>query len=166
MPTPVRVRLSPEAAALLPARCLGSTKGQGVLLKREPSIGVETPLADEAAVVPPDVVAECLPVAVRSHVAAGGGTPEHRPVTIAFVHFEETDKLIEHEDIEVATDRLDRLVSIVQSAAEEQGVAFLASDVDADGGKSILTAGAPRITGDDEERMLLTLRRSSMRRPR
>ena len=42
-----------------------------------------------------------------------------------------------------ATERLDELVSIVQVAAEEQGVAFLASDVDADGGKLILAAGAP-----------------------
>jgi len=153
------ILISPEAAALLPARCLGSTKGQGVLLKREPPIGEEVPLADEAVVVPPQLVAGCLPTAVRSHVAAGGGTPEHRPVTIAFVHFEETDKLIEHEGVEVATERLDRLVSMVQAAAEEQGVAFLASDVDADGGKLILTAGAPRITGDDEERMLLALRK-------
>ena len=80
-------------------------------------------------------------------------------MTIAFVHFEETDKLIEHEGVVAATERLDRLVSIVQVAAEEQGVAFLASDVDADGGKLILAAGAPRITGDDEERMLLTLRK-------
>ncbi len=31
--------------------------------------------------------------------------------------------------------------------------------MDADGGKLILTAGAPRVTGDDEERMLLALRR-------
>jgi class 3 adenylate cyclase/tetratricopeptide (TPR) repeat protein len=153
------ILISPEAAALLPARCLGATKGQGVLLKREPSVADEQPLADEALVVSPELVAECLPTAVRSHVAAGGGTPEHRPVTIAFVHFEETDKLIEHEGATIATERLDRLVSIVQTAAEEQDVAFLASDVDADGGKLILTAGAPRITGDDEERMLLTLRK-------
>src|SRR5208283_994238 len=36
---------------------------------------------------------------------------------------------------------------------------FLASDVDADGGKLILTGGAPKVTGNDEERMLLTLRK-------
>src|SRR5439155_607176 len=42
--------------------------------------------------------------------------------------------------------------------AEEQDVAFLASDVDADGGKLILTGGAPKVTGNDEERILLALR--------
>jgi len=50
-------------------------------------------------------------------------------------------------------------VSIVEAATEEQGIAFLGSDVDADGGKLILTAGAPTVTGDDEDRMLLALRK-------
>ncbi len=35
---------------------------------------------------------------------------------------------------------------------------FLGTDVDRDGGKIILVAGAPDAGGDDEERMLLTLR--------
>jgi len=42
-------------------------------------------------------------------------------------------------------------VSVVEAATEEQGVSFLASDVDFDGGKLILTAGAPKVTGEDEE---------------
>ena len=46
-----------------------------------------------------------------------------------------------------------------QEAVDEYGVCFLASDVDADGGKLILAAGVPRATGEDEERMLLALRR-------
>ena len=36
---------------------------------------------------------------------------------------------------------------------------FLSTDADDDGGKLILTAGAPTITGNDEERMLLALRK-------
>ena len=35
---------------------------------------------------------------------------------------------------------------------------FLASDIAADGGKIILTAGVPQATGNDEEQMLLALR--------
>ncbi len=50
-------------------------------------------------------------------------------------------------------------MSVVEAATEEQGIAFLGSDVDADGGKLILTAGAPTVTGDDEDRMLLALRK-------
>ena len=50
-------------------------------------------------------------------------------------------------------------MTVVEAATEERDIAFLASDVDADGGKLILTAGAPTVTGDDEERMLLALRK-------
>ena len=38
------------------------------------------------------------------------------------------------------------------------GVCFLGSDIGHDGGKLLLSAGAPRALGDDEERMLLALR--------
>ena len=38
------------------------------------------------------------------------------------------------------------------------GVTFLATDVAPDGGKIILTAGAPVVTGADEEGMLLAVR--------
>src|SRR5207247_11355852 len=52
----------------------------------------------------------------------------------------------------------DELVTRVQRAADTNGVTFLGTDVDHDGGKIILVAGAPRALGDDEERMLLALR--------
>ena len=96
---------------------------------------------------------------MRAHVAGGAPPPEHRNVTVAFLRFEGTDELIAREGPERAAARLDELVAIVQRAVDEQDVCFLESDVDADGGKVMLTAGAPRIVGDDEERMLLALRR-------
>ena len=96
----------------------------------------------------------CLPSAVREHIAAGGGTSEHRPVTVAFVHFDGTDALIAERGVDAAADALNELVTGVSGIADREGVSFLASDVDIDGGKLILAAGAPRITGEDEERML------------
>ena len=84
---------------------------------------------------------------------------EHRPVTIAFIHFGGTDALIERSGPQATAEALHRLVSVVEAATEEQDVSFLVSDVDVDGGKLILTAGAPKVTGDDEERMLLALRK-------
>ena len=45
------------------------------------------------------------------------------------------------------------------AAAEEHGVTFLGTDVDRDGGKIILAAGVPRAAGQDEDRMLHTVRR-------
>jgi class 3 adenylate cyclase len=108
--------------------------------------------------MPYETVARCLSPAIRAHVL-GGGISEHRAVTIAFIRFEGTDASIEHRGLDATAEELQRLVSVVQSAALEQEVTFLGSDVDASGGKLILTAGAPKVAGDDEERMLLALRK-------
>ena len=83
---------------------------------------------------------------------------EHRAVTIAFIRYEGTDSLIERGGPHGAAEALQRLVSVVERRRGAGGT-FLGSDVDADGGKLILTAGAPKVIGDDEERMLLALRR-------
>ena len=153
------ILVSPETAEFLPHRCLGNTRAPGVLLLREPP-----GYAEKLPLIPrPKLSAEmllrCLSPAIRAHVLGGGGTSEHRPVTIAFIRFAGTDALIEQRGPLVAAEALHRMVSAVAGATEEQGVSFLGSDVDADGGKLILTAGAPTVTGDDEERMLLALRR-------
>ena len=77
---------------------------------------------------------------------------------MAFVHFDGTDEMIGNEGPEVTADRLDALVTITQRAVERQEVTFLGTDADRDGGKIILTAGAPATSGDDEHRMLLAVR--------
>ncbi len=53
---------------------------------------------------------------------------------------------------------LDELVRTVQTAADEYHVSFLESDIDADAGRIVLVAGAPSSAGDDDERMLRTVR--------
>ena len=153
------ILLSTETAALLPARCLGDAKGPGVLLKREPAGHAPKMPLQPRPPMPFGTLARCLSPAIRAHVLEGGGTSEHRPVTIAFIQFKGIDALIERGGPDAAADALHRLVSAVEAATEERDVAFLASDVDADGGKLILTSGAPKVTGDDEERMLLALRK-------
>ena len=79
-------------------------------------------------------------------------------MTVAFIHFDGTDELVATRGAAEAADQLDELVRNVQAAADRNRVTFLATDVDHDGGKIILTAGAPSSMGDDEHRMLLTLR--------
>ena len=152
------ILVSTEAGEQLPAGCLGAAVGPGVLLDVEPGQSEKLPLVPRP-VVPPATLARCLSPAIRAHVLGGGGTSEHRPVTIAFVRYEGTDALIESQGPEAAAEALQRLVSVVEAATEAQDVALLASDLDGDGGKLILTAGAPKVTGDDEERMLLAVRR-------
>jgi class 3 adenylate cyclase/tetratricopeptide (TPR) repeat protein len=153
-----QIWVSADTAALLPIHSVGETKGSGVVLRRAPGGHKKLPLIPRPKIAH-DVLAHCLSPALREHVLAGGGAPEHRVVTVAFIRYEGTDARIEREGIDATASALDRLIGAVDAAAEEHQVTVLASDVDAGGGKFILTAGAPRIIGDDEERMLLALRR-------
>jgi class 3 adenylate cyclase/tetratricopeptide (TPR) repeat protein len=150
------VVISPATAALLPARAVGRAKGNGFLLARAPeSHGRPLAALPQAE---HDVVARSLGSAVRAHLEAGVDEPEHRQVTVAFLHFDGTDGRIgEQGAARVAAD-LDALVRQVQESADKHGVCFLGTDVDHDGGKIILVAGAPTSTGSDEECMLLALR--------
>src|SRR3954451_18027880 len=152
------ILLSPATAKRLPAQSLGAARGPGILLASAPAVEA-APARELGGDVANDDVADCLSTAVRAHLAGSAPPPEHRNVTVAFLRFEGTDELIAREGPERAAARLDELIAIVQRAADDQDVCFLESDVDADGGKVMLTAGAPRIVGDDEERMLLALRR-------
>ena len=153
-----QIVISAQTASLLPQECVGESVASGNLLVHEPAHPEKV-----AAAAPPklatETISRCLSPAIRSQVLAGAGASEHRPVTIAFIKFSGSDALIAERGAKEAAHALHAIVSAVQAAAEEQDVAFLASDIDADGGKLILSAGAPKATGNDEERMLLALRK-------
>ena len=100
-----------------------------------------------------------IPTPLRSQLLeVGPFEGEHRNGAIAFVRFSGLDEVIQTEGAEAAADALNALVRTIQAAAAEHGVTFLESDVDRDGGRIILVSGAPRTFGDDEERILRTLR--------
>lgn len=148
---------SAAAAAALPQSVVGAAKGAGFLLRKEPpSTSVERAPMDPVPTV--EEMLACIPTATREHVLAGFDEPEHKRVTVAFIHFDGTDHLIACDGLERCAKELNELVTEVQNAADRHGVCFLGTDVDRDGGKIILTAGAPTSSGNDEERMLLTLR--------
>jgi class 3 adenylate cyclase/predicted ATPase len=151
------ILLGPSTARAMTVGALGAEKGDGVLLRREPLDVVSIPAEP---VVRGDVLdlARCVPVAIREHLLAGRADPEHRQVTVAFVHFDGTDEMVSDVGDEFAAFALDGLITAVQEAADRHGVTFLGTDVDRNGGKIILVSGAPEARGDDEERMLLALR--------
>ena len=97
-------------------------------------------------------------MAVRAHLRSGSTAPEHRTAAVAFLHFGGLDEAIAREGAAGAGRRLDEVVRLVQDAVERYDVCFLDSDIASDGRKIRLSAGAPRVVGDDEERMLLALR--------
>jgi len=149
--------VSPATAAHLPKGAVGATKGDGHLLRwRQVVEGGPGP-------IPPRPVAETavetsVPVALRARLAQGAGESEHRLASVGFVKFQGTDDLILSEGPEVAAAALEAIVRSVQHAADDESVTFLASDIDANGGKIILTTGVPSTQEDDEGRILRAAR--------
>src|SRR3954469_8214194 len=150
--------MSPSTIERLPGPSIGAAKGEGWLLRSAPHGETLSPtwvLPDLEA----SAVERSVPVAIRETLLAAIGEPEHRQVCVAFLHFDGTDEILQTQGPEVLADGLAELVHETQAAVDEYDICFLASDVDADGGKLIMTAGAPRTTLDAEERMMLALRR-------
>ena len=152
-----QIVVSPDTAAALRPGIVGEPKGPGFLLRRAPDVPEDSFIPFEEVDPRADILMG-IPVALRDVLQARHQEPEHRRVTVAFIHFDGTDDLVESAGQAEAADQLHELVSTVQGAADRNQVTFLATDVDHDGGKIILTAGAPSTLGDDEHRMLLTLR--------
>ena len=150
------ILVSAETAGALGEAALGDEKGEGRLLRAAPEArGTVQPL--------PSIDGVQLEIAVPAPLRAqlleiGPLEGEHRHASIAFIRFSGTDEVIETEGAEPAADALDVLVRAVQAAADEHKVTFLESDIDRDGGRIILVSGAPQTFGDDEERMLRTVR--------
>ncbi|MGD0310963.1 MAG: adenylate/guanylate cyclase domain-containing protein [Acidimicrobiales bacterium] len=154
---PGEIVISDATALALPPANVGPRKGPGHLLRRTPAVP-EDPFVPFEPVDPDVELARGIPVGLIDALTSSQRESEHRRVTVCFLHFDGTDALIEQAGPEVTADRLDALVSIVQTAVDRHDVVFLATDVDRDGGKIILTAGAPSTSGDDEHRMLLAVR--------
>jgi class 3 adenylate cyclase len=150
------IRLGAATAATLPGSVLGAEKAGGLLLKRQVEVA-------SAALEPlPDVngipLADCVPAAIRDYVSQTTIEPEHRQVAVAFIRFTGTDALLARDGPASTAAALQQLVETVQAAADEHHVSFLETDIDRDGGRIILVAGAPQSAGDDEERMLRAVR--------
>ena len=146
------IAISPVTAHALDRECLGVERGQAVLLKRSPA--AERSLAAAVGAVTGIPIELCVPVEIREHLLAGDSEAEHRPLTIAFIHFGGTDTLLVRDGPDALADALEQCLGRVQRISHEHGVAFFDTDIAADGGKIILIAGAPRSSGSDEERML------------
>ncbi len=147
------ILLSHDAAAHLEPAALGEPRADGCLLARAPREPGPVALpslagADLGPFVPPWLVEQALTTRVA----------EHRQVAVAFVFFGGADHvLLEFGPAELQR-RLNHLAGVVSAAAQQHDAYWLASDVYAGGGKIILSAGAPRSAGQDEDALLRTLR--------
>jgi len=152
------VVVSPETARALAAAGappLGTAAGGGHLLVSVPK--VERSPNRDAWQGTVDL-RNCFSAPLREHLLSGAGDYEHRQVTVAFVEFSGTDRLLVDEGPEALTAAVRHVVEVCQEAAHDNDVAILSSDIYEDGGKIILIAGAPRATGDDQSRLLAAVR--------
>ncbi len=150
------ILVSPATHAHIRNRFPTTPHGPGFLLRsRTPRDEV----SGEAALARQGPVAGGVPRALREHLLSGIGEPEHRTATVGFVHYDGTDELVTEQGATFVADAVDELVRAAQFAADTESVTFLGTDIDHDGGKVILVAGAPVSLGDDEGRMLRAVRR-------
>jgi class 3 adenylate cyclase/tetratricopeptide (TPR) repeat protein len=151
-----QILVSAATAALIDDGLLGDAVGSGRLLTRRPDAREgPTPIGDTSE-LPTE---SCVPVGLRRQLLSGTDEPEHRVVSVAFLHFQGVDRLLASRGPLPAAKAVEEVVATVQRHLDAEGVCFLGSDVYGDGGKLILTAGAPRTHGNDEERLLRALRR-------
>lgn len=151
------ILISPALARTLPSSATGDTKGPGVVLRWRKANA--DPVGPQHRVdVGRDVIANCVPIVLRANLIGGIAEPEHRVATVAFVKFKGIADAMAAGGPDQVAAGLDELVRVVQDAADTEGVTFLATDIDADGGKIILTAGAPVTQEDDEGRALRAAR--------
>ncbi|HET6168123.1 MAG TPA: adenylate/guanylate cyclase domain-containing protein [Marmoricola sp.] len=150
-----QIGLSAATAALLEPQLLGPPLLDGRLLRAAPALPELRAPAQVRTLAEP---AEILPVAIRRRLQRGTVEPEHRLITVAFVQFSGTDDLLREEGPVALAAALDDVVRNVQHACADHDVTFFESDINRDGGKIMLTAGAPRSADHDEERMLRVAR--------
>jgi class 3 adenylate cyclase/tetratricopeptide (TPR) repeat protein len=151
------VLVSPRTAeALEPTWLVGERDGARLL--DVASLAGAQQTAAPAPVSPAGDLESFIPVPLRDRLAVSGGEAEHRRATVAFVKFSGVDELLSTSVPGDLLGRLDSLGRAVGEAGGRYGITWLESDVDIDGGKLYLTAGAPSSAGDDDEGMLRALR--------
>jgi class 3 adenylate cyclase/tetratricopeptide (TPR) repeat protein len=143
------IGVSDATAAQVDGTCLGDRKGTGRLLISPPPIAFTgIPALPDSAELE---LAACIPEALRAYLLAEHVDSEHRRAAVAFVRFGGIGDALD-------TDTVEEVVDAVEEAAAAHGVCFLESDIDGVGGRIILVAGVPTTAGEDEERLLRTVR--------
>jgi len=147
-----QILLSPSAAGLLAASCVGERSGPGFLLKRIPRTPAREPLAWGR--VPDADPVPFIPTGLRNHVGGVGVDAEHRHIAVGFVAFGGVDNLLARDGGERTAEVLDGFIRSCQDAFDRYDICFLYADVYDNGGKVFFLSGAPVSHEDNEERAL------------
>lgn len=148
-----QILLGPSTWPAIEGRHVGSPQGPGRLVKGRPD-APRSPLRVQHL----GEAASAIPVGLRQHLSTQREGGEHRAAVLSFLQFKGTDDLLAAGGPGPVGAALDDLVVRTQMACERFDVCFLASDVDRNGGKLLMSTGAPRAGADDADRMLHALR--------
>jgi predicted ATPase/class 3 adenylate cyclase len=150
------ILVSSATAAQLPPACVGAAKGDGYLLARSPASARQGEIhsRDLGSVD----LGGCLPEVTRDHLLAGGTDGEHRLVAVGFVEYSGVEAVRTLGGADAVAAAVGYVIQRCQEAAHRHQVTFWETDVGVDGGKVMLVSGAPRSAGQDEDRMLATVR--------
>ena len=143
------------AAAIGPA--ITREHGEFRLLLAEPGLPAPNPVFP-----PPPSGADpafFIPAPLRAHLETGDIEGEHRLVTVGFIPFRGVGALLASDGPEALGEALEELFSRVEVEADAADLYLHDNDVDRDGGRILLLAGAPNASEWDEEKMLRLVRR-------
>ena len=149
--------ISAGTAAAIARDAVGARRGDGFMLVGEPPASPHPNIGPVPELGPVDL-SICVPAPIRARLTMGAVEAEHRQATVAFVGFAGTDELLATESPDALAAAVEEIVVKTQEAADQYDVCFLETDIDADGGRIVLVAGAPQTMGNDEERMLRVAR--------
>ncbi|HET7856935.1 MAG TPA: tetratricopeptide repeat protein [Gaiellaceae bacterium] len=153
------ILVSPATAAAVGPEWLAGERGGAALLAIDPDPDAAAPpLVEDLPPPSPTQLEAYVPTALRAYLRLEAGEAEHRQVTAAFLKFTGIEALLAQGGGAAVNEPLAALGALVGRVTSELGITLLESDIDVDGGKLYLTAGAPSSTGADEERMLRALR--------
>jgi class 3 adenylate cyclase/tetratricopeptide (TPR) repeat protein len=140
----------------LPAQSKSLPAGPGWRLTRPPGAAMAPNRSRKHAAAS---LADVFCRQLSEHLRSGVVDHEHRTITVGFIEFSGTDELLAAEGPEALTEAVEYVMAATQDAASDNDVTILATDLCEDGGKIIVVSGAPRAMGDDEARVLSTVRR-------
>ena len=151
-----QVMVSPTAAAAIADRCTVQASPESYRLVRPPIVDLRpNRILKRTGVDLSDAFCSQL----YEHLVSGIVEYEHRHVAIGFVEFSGTDGCYRDHGRVAMADAVEAVITAAQESAADNDVTFLATDICENGGKVILVSGAPRSAGDDEARVLSTLKR-------
>lgn len=154
------VLVGPGALERLPAAAVTARADGAPMLRPSYSFGDLTSAdyvvqAIRATTHPlPQHALDYVPLGLRDRLADAVHESEHRTVTVSFAQFRGTDALVAAGDEAALVERLDALVDATTELAERYAVTVICVDAGPDGGKLMLTAGAPDTDERHSESML------------